>query len=63
MRRNAEPIGHLGHRIASLGHLLDRFDLELIRVPLATHTDLLDCQKLWLEDVYERLGGPGIEEA
>ncbi|WP_374595574.1 hypothetical protein, partial [Aquabacterium sp.] len=46
--------------MASLGHLLDRFDLELIRVPLATHTDLLDCQKLWLEDVYERLGGPDI---
>ncbi|WP_243049198.1 hypothetical protein, partial [Dyella sp. RRB7] len=21
-------------------------------------TDLLDCQKLWLEDVYERLAGP-----
>ncbi|WP_287756727.1 hypothetical protein, partial [Burkholderia sp.] len=38
--------------------LLDCFDLELIRVPLAAHTDLLGCHKLWLEDVYERLAGP-----
>ncbi|QNK02737.1 acyltransferase family protein [Dyella telluris] len=58
MRRDAQPIGHFDHRMASLGHLLDRFDLELIRVPLPTYTDLLDCQKLWLEDVYESLVGP-----
>ncbi|MCA3799595.1 type I restriction enzyme HsdR N-terminal domain-containing protein, partial [Burkholderia sp.] len=43
------------------GDLLDCFDLELIRVPLAAHTDLLGCHKLWLEDVYERLAGPGLE--
>ncbi|MBY8609691.1 hypothetical protein K7N18_33250, partial [Burkholderia arboris] len=42
----------------TLGDLLDCFDLELIRVPLAAHTDLLGCHKLWLEDVYERLAGP-----
>ncbi|MCA3781975.1 MAG: hypothetical protein IOC36_29865, partial [Burkholderia sp.] len=42
------------------GDLLDCFDLELIRVPLAAHTDLLGCHKLWLEDVYERLAGPGL---
>ncbi|WP_287751069.1 hypothetical protein, partial [Burkholderia sp.] len=40
--------------------LLDCFDLELIRVPLAAHTDLLGCHKLWLEDVYERLAGPDV---
>ncbi|WP_287813104.1 hypothetical protein, partial [Burkholderia sp.] len=40
------------------GDLLDCFDLELIRVPLAAHTNLLGCHKLWLEDVYERLAGP-----
>lgn len=41
-----------------LGDLLDRFYLELIRVPLAAHTDLLGYHKLWLEGVYERLAGP-----
>ncbi|WP_264171176.1 hypothetical protein, partial [Burkholderia cenocepacia] len=41
-----------------LGDLLDCLNLELIRVPLAAHTDLLGCHKLWLEDVYERLAGP-----
>ncbi|MBR8159336.1 hypothetical protein KDX20_33495, partial [Burkholderia cenocepacia] len=40
------------------GYLFDCLDLELIRVPLAAHPDLLGCHKLWLEDVYERLAGP-----
>ncbi|WP_234745691.1 replication initiation protein [Burkholderia sp. WTPI3] len=40
------------------GYLFDCLDLELIRVPLAAHADLLGCHKLWLEDVYERLAGP-----
>ncbi|WP_179117165.1 hypothetical protein [Burkholderia cenocepacia] len=40
------------------GYLLDCLDLELIRVPLAAHADLLGCHKLWLEDVYERLASP-----
>jgi len=40
------------------GYLFDCVDLELIRVPLAAHADLLGCRKLWLEDVYERLAGP-----
>jgi len=51
MRRDAQPPGHLGHRMAALSYLDDRFDLEFIRVLLPTHTDLLDCQKLWLQDV------------
>ncbi|MBY8608115.1 hypothetical protein K7N18_25130, partial [Burkholderia arboris] len=46
----------------TLGDLLDCFDLELIRVPLAAHTDLLGCHKLWLEDVYERLAGPQVRK-
>lgn len=37
------------------GYLFDCLDLELIRVPLAAHADLLGCHKLWLEDVYKRL--------
>ncbi|MDF3983959.1 hypothetical protein P3W24_18425 [Luteibacter sp. PPL201] len=41
-----------------LGDLLNRFDLELIRITLATQGDLLDCLKLWLEVVYKSLGGP-----
>lgn len=44
------------------GYLFDCLDLELIRVPLAAHADLLGCHKLWLEDVYERLAGPARDE-
>ena len=47
MRRDAQPPGHLGHRMAALSYLDDRFDLEFIRVPTArypylfvTHTRL-----------------------
>ncbi|WP_422674337.1 type VI secretion system baseplate subunit TssF [Burkholderia arboris] len=44
--------------MAPFGYLFDCLDLELIRVPLAAHPDLLGCHKLWLEDVYKRLAGP-----
>jgi len=46
------------HRITTLGCLFDCLDLQFIRVPLAAHSDLPGCHKLWLEDVYERLAGP-----
>jgi hypothetical protein len=46
------------HRLSVLGYLLHRFDLELIRISLASHKDLLGCRKLWLQVVYESLGGP-----
>jgi hypothetical protein len=36
------------YRVTMHGHLSDRLDLELIRVPLAA----LGCHKSWLEDVY-----------
>ncbi|SIT46576.1 Glycosyl transferase family protein [Paraburkholderia ribeironis] len=44
--------------MTALSDLPDCLNLELIRVPLAAHTDLLGSHKLWLEDVYERLAGP-----
>ena len=63
MRRNAQSLGHVCHRMTSLRHLLDCLDLELIRVLLAAHTDLPGCHKLWLEDFYERLAGPRRQNA
>jgi hypothetical protein len=39
-------------------HLSHRFDLELVRISFASHNDLLGYQKLWLQGVYESLGGP-----
>jgi hypothetical protein len=56
--RDAQPLRHIRHRMTPFGYLFDCLDLELIRVPLAAHPDLLGCHKLWLEDVYERLAGP-----
>lgn len=53
----ATSVGHIRYRTPSLGELFDCLDLQLIRVPLVAHADLLGCRKLWLEDVYERLAG------
>ncbi len=62
MGRDAQPLRHIRHRMTPFGYLFDCLDLELIRVPLAAHPDLLGCHKLWLEDVYERLAGPIVAE-
>jgi hypothetical protein len=33
--RNTDARRHIGHGITAFGHLLDCFDLEFFRVPLA----------------------------
>jgi hypothetical protein len=60
--RDAQPLGHFGHGPSVLGYLPHRFDLELIRISFASHKDLIGCHKLWLQVVYESLGGPGFAE-
>jgi len=34
---HAQALGNIGDRLAFLGHLLDRFDLEFFRLTLTTH--------------------------
>ena len=34
---HAQALGHIGHRFAFFGHLLDRFDLEFFGLTLTTH--------------------------
>ena len=45
VRRDAQPIGYVGHRMRALGYLLDRSNLELVRVPLPAHTYFLEYQQ------------------
>jgi hypothetical protein len=39
MNAHPKPLGYLGRWVPTLGHLLDRRDLEFFRVPLSTHVD------------------------
>jgi hypothetical protein len=37
MNAYAKSLGYLGRWVPTIGHLLDRRDLEFFRVPLSTH--------------------------
>lgn len=58
MARNAQPLSDFSDGPPVLGHLPHRFHLELVRISFASHKDLPGCRKLWLQVVYESLGGP-----
>ena len=53
---HAQALGNIGDRFAFLGHLLDRFDLELFGVTLATHGTSYLGLIMRLGGVYETRG-------
>ncbi|BAW27251.1 monooxygenase (plasmid) [Pseudomonas putida] len=56
MNRHAQALGNIGDRIAFLGHLLDRFDLEFFGVTLTTHGTSYLGLIMRLGGVYETRG-------
>ncbi len=56
VRGHAQALGDLGDRLAFLGHLLDRFDLEFFRVTLTTHGTSYLGLIMRLGGVYETKG-------
>lgn len=39
MNAHPKPLGYLGRWVPTIGHLLDRPDLEVFRVSLSTYVD------------------------